>query len=82
MIDIILAISLPVFSVVLFKEFDKHKVNTKVTFFTEKMRQKHLDFVKTFRDHPNFTPMDQTAAVFSNASYLDGADDINNYLKI
>ena len=28
MIDIILAIALPVFSVVLFKEFDKHKVNT------------------------------------------------------
>mgnify|MGYP006146944171 CR=1 FL=1 len=28
MIDIILAISLPVFSVVMFKEFDKHKVNT------------------------------------------------------
>lgn len=28
MIDIILAISLPVFSVVLFKEFDKHKINT------------------------------------------------------
>ncbi|MDA9261955.1 DMT family transporter [Flavobacteriales bacterium] len=28
MIDIILAISLPVFSVVLFKEFDKYKVNT------------------------------------------------------
>jgi len=64
-----------------FSNNDKHKVNTKVTFFTEKMRQKHLDFVKTFRDHPNFTPMDQTAAVFSNASYLDGADDINNYLK-
>lgn len=37
-----------------FSNNDKHKVNTKVTFFTEKMRQKHLDFVKTFRDHPNF----------------------------
>ena len=56
-------------------------INTKFTFFSEELRQEHLNYIKSFSQHPDFRNIDKTAAQFSNAAYLENSEVINEYLN-
>jgi hypothetical protein len=58
----------------------KTQINTKFTFFSEKLRQEHLNFVKSFENHPNFKPIDKVAAQLSSAAYLEDTVAMHEYL--
>jgi hypothetical protein len=62
------------------KKNKKTQINTKFTFFSEKLRQEHLNFVKSFEDHPNFKPIDKIAAQLSSAAYLEDTTAMHEYL--
>jgi hypothetical protein len=49
-------------------------INTKFTFFSEELRQEHLNYIKSFSQHPDFRNIDKTAAQFSNAAYLENSE--------
>jgi len=56
------------------------KVKSKISFFSEELRQQHLNFIKTLENHPNFQPIDKVAAHFASAAYLPD-DEIAAYLE-
>ena len=60
---------------------NNRNINTKFTFFSEAERQKHLNLVDTFSKHPEFRNIDKTAALFSNAAYLEDSAAINELLN-
>jgi hypothetical protein len=59
---------------------NKTQINTKFTFFSEKLRQEHLNFIKSFDNHPNFKPIDKVAAQLSSAAYLEDTTAMHEYL--
>jgi hypothetical protein len=58
----------------------KTQINTKFTFFSEKLRQEHLNYVKSFENHPNFKPIDKIVAQLSSAAYLEDTGAMHEYL--
>jgi len=57
------------------------KLQTKFTYFSEDLRQQHLNFVKSFSQHADFRNVDKTAALISNAAYMEDTAVINEYLN-
>ena len=57
------------------------KIQTKFTYFSEELRQEHLNYVKSFSQHAEFRGVDKTAAILSNAAYMENTAVITEYLN-